>query len=532
MGARTVIEGPALAAAVPPLNLPDFIRAGARQRPGQVALLDGDTGVQLTYGELDHAIGRCAAGWAACGLRPGDVLLMFAPNSPDWPVAAFGAMAAGGVVSGANPGYGAADLARQLRDCGARFVFTAPVLLATVREAVAGIDDVRIVLTGDAAGCIGFAGLLACDDAEPAGCAAPDALAALPYSSGTTGMPKGVMLSHRALVTNIRQYTQVWPTPAGAVMLAFLPMFHITGFTIVTLCGLATGAKVVTLGRFEPASFLQAIATHRVSYLSTVPPVMQFLALHPLVDAHDLSSLEMVGCGAAPLGEALERKVAGRLECQVGQGFGMTESSGCITVNPPRRVRPGSSGCLLPGTQARVVDPASGADLPPGTPGELWFRGPQAFTGYWRQPAATQETLTADGWVRTGDLGVFDADGYLSITGRLKELIKVKGFQVAPAELEALLAGHPAVVDAAVIGRPDERAGELPVAYVVTRTLDDGSHAPERIQAWAGQHLADYKQLAEVVACAAIPKSAAGKILRQTLRAQDAQRMAQKDVRA
>ena len=266
--------------------------------------------------------------------------------------------------------------------------------------------------------------------------------------------------------------------------------------------------------------FLKAIATYRVSRLGVVPPVMQFLAMHPMVDAHDVSSLEIIGCGAAPLGAALEQKVAERLKCKVMQGFGMTESSGCVAVTNPDRIRLGTSGQLLPGTQARIVDPETGADVARGQPGELWFRGPQAFKGYLNQPQATAATITADGWVRTGDIGTIDADGYLTITDRLKELIKVKGFQVAPAELEALLFTHPNVADAAVIGRPDDRAGELPVAYVVAR----GALEPEALRAWLAERVVAYKQLGDVVLCEAIPKTAAGKILRRVLRTTDAAR--------
>ena len=234
----------------------------------------------------------------------------------------------------------------------------------------------------------------------------------------------------------------------------------------------------------------------------------------------DLSSIELIGCGAAPLGMVLEKKVAERLKCKVMQGFGMTESSGCVAVTNPEHIRAGTSGQLLPGTQARLVDPASGADAEPGQPGELWFRGPQAFKGYLNQPQATAATITPDGWVRTGDIGTIDADGYLTITDRLKELIKVKGFQVAPAELEALLFTHPAVADAAVIGRPDDRAGELPVAYVVAR----GSLSAAELKAWVAERVVAYKQLGDVVLCEAIPKTAAGKILRRVLRQQDAER--------
>ncbi len=515
-----IIEGPALAVDIPALTVPQFIRERARQRPDAVALVDAASGREVRYGALDQQIGRCAAGLAALGFKPGDVLLMFAPNLPEWPIAALGAMAAGGVVSGANPMYGVADLAHQLRDAGARFVFTIPPLLATAREALAGVGGARVILLGDVEGTLSFASLLASTGPEPRVAQDPDALAALPYSSGTTGLAKGVVLTHRSIVANICQYNQAYAVTEGVVTLAFLPMFHIFGFTVVTLCGLAAGAKIVTVPRFEPEPFLKAIASYRVSRLGVVPPVMQFLALHPLVDAHDLSSLQLIGCGAAPLSAALEQKVAERLNCKVMQGFGMTESSGCVAVTHPDRIRAGTSGQLLPGTQARVVDPETGADVARGQPGELWFRGPQAFKGYRNQPDATAATITGDGWVRTGDIATIDADGYLSITDRLKELIKVKGFQVAPAELEALLLTHPAVADAAVIGRGDERAGELPVAYVVAR----GAVSADEIKAWVGARVVAYKQLGAVVLCEAIPKSAAGKILRRVLRTQDAER--------
>ena len=521
-----IVEGPALDAPIPRVSLPQFIRERARLRPAAVALVEAASGREYRYGMLDHLIGRCAAGLAAQGFKPGDVLLMFAPNLPEWPIAALGAFAAGGVVSGANPMYGADDLAHQMRDAGARFVFTVPAFLATVRDAAAQAGGAKVIVLGkggnerESEGDVSFAALLACTDPEPTPVITPDTVAALPYSSGTTGVAKGVVLTHGTIVANICQYNQAYALTEGMVTLAFLPMFHIFGFTVVTLCGLAAGSKIITVPRFEPEPFLKAIATYRVSRLGVVPPVMQFLALHPLIDVFDLSSIELIGCGAAPLGMVLEKKVAERLKCKVMQGFGMTESSGCVAVTNPDRIRAGTSGQLLPGTQARLVDPASGADAEPGQPGELWFRGPQAFKGYLNQPQATAATITPDGWVRTGDIGTIDADGYLTITDRLKELIKVKGFQVAPAELEALLFIHPAVADAAVIGRPDDRAGELPVAYVVAR----GALSAAELKAWVAERVVAYKQLGDVVLCEAIPKTAAGKILRRVLRQQDAER--------
>jgi acyl-CoA synthetase (AMP-forming)/AMP-acid ligase II len=512
-------EGPPLAD-IPEVTIPHLVRERARQHPERPALVDASSGHGYTYGELDYSIGRCAAGLSALGLKPGDTLLIFMPNSPEWAIAALGAMAAGLVVSGANPMYNADDLAYQLRDAGARVVLTIPRLLATVREAAAAAGCETVIVVGEADGGVSFASLLACSAAEPLVAADLDALAALPYSSGTTGLPKAVMLTHRNIVANIRQIAQAHDPPPDAVMLAYLPMFHIYGLSVLLLYGLAMGAHLVTLPRFEPEIFLQALQRYRVTHLNVVPPILQFLALHPLVESYDLSALQSVTCGAAPLGSPMERRAAERLKCVVAQGFGMTESSGVVAVSYPAKSRVGASGQMLPGTQARVVDPESGADLERGATGELWFRGPQGFQGYLNRPAETAATITPDGWIRTGDIGHIDADGYLYITDRLKELIKVKGFQVPPAELESLLVTHPLGTDAAVIGRPDERKGETPVAYVVAR----GALDSEVLKAWVAERVVDYKQLGDVVLCDSIPKTASGKILRRVLRALDAER--------
>jgi acyl-CoA synthetase (AMP-forming)/AMP-acid ligase II len=515
-----IIEGPKLTAAIPAVTVPQLVRDQARRNPGARALIDGPSGRIYTYGELDHSIGRFAAGLAANGFRPGDTLLMFAPNLPEWPIAALGAMAAGGVVSGANPMYNAADLAHQMRDSNARFVFTVPSFLATVREAAAAAGCEKVIVPGWAEGALEFGSLLACTDPEPVVVCDPDSLAALPYSSGTTGLAKGVMLTHRNIVANIQQSLATMQQPGPKTLLAYLPMFHIYGLTVITVCGLSIGATLVTLPRFEPESFLKALHDHRVALLHTVPPVLQFMAFHPLVDEHDLSSLKRIICGAAPLGGEMERIAAERLRCEVAQGFGMTESAGVVAASYPARGRRGASGQMLPGTEGRVVDADTGIDVDRGSRGEIWFRGPQAFKGYLNRPEETAATITADGWIRTGDIGHIDEEGYLYITDRLKELIKVKGFQVPPAELESLLMTHPSVADAAVIGRPDDRTGETPVAYVKTHCALD----PEELKSWIAARVVEYKRLGDIVLCDAIPKTASGKILRRTLRAQDAER--------
>jgi acyl-CoA synthetase (AMP-forming)/AMP-acid ligase II len=516
----TVVEGEALTARVPLLTLPQLVRRNARRYGEKTAIVDAPTERRYSYAELDRLIGRFAAGLAARGFRSGDVLLLYTPNQPEWLIAALGAMSMGGVVSGANSQYGAAELEHQLREVRARFVLTTSALLPTVNGAIAKLSGLTVLLTDEAPGTVSFASIIGSPAPEPAAPADVEARAALPFSSGTSGLPKGVILTHRSLIANLLQCHQVLQMPPDLVWLAYLPMFHIYGFAFA-LHGLVIGGTLVTLPRFEPQPFLAAIQRYRVTNLSVVPPVLQFLAMHPLVDSYDMSSLVHVGCGAAPLGSDLERRACERLNCPVEQGFGMTEASAVISMTYPGRARAGSCGQLLPGTQARVVDPMTRADVGRGVAGEIWFRGPQAFQGYLNNPQITSRTITPEGWVRTGDVGYFDADGYLFITDRLKELIKVKGFQVAPAELEALLLTHPAVLDAAVIGRPDERSGELPVAFVVAREPIDGA----ALKDWVARRVIDYKHLCEIVFCEAIPKSPSGKILRRVLRAQDAQRV-------
>ncbi len=412
----------------------------------------------------------------------------------------------------------------QLRDAKARFIFTVPALLDCVRQASAQ-SDCKTLLLGDDPQALSFAALSACTGPQPVLGGDIHALAALPYSSGTTGLPKGVMLTHANLVANICQTLQAGPAQETQVGLAILPMFHIYGFSVSTLGSLARGATLVILPRFEPTSFLHAIQTYRVTRLNLVPPLVQFLAKSPLVDDYDLSSIEHMSSGAAPLSAALAQLASERLHCAIGQGLGMTESSGVIATSYLGRIRAVACGQLLPATQARIVDPGTDDDLAPGQPGEVWFRGPQAFVGYFGQPDASAAAITPDGWVRTGDVGYFDDDGFLFITDRIKELIKVKGFQVAPAELEALLFNHPAVADVAVIGRADERSGEVPIAYVVAR----GAFDPEDIMAWLAQRVPDYKQLGAVLRCEAIPRTASGKILRRALRQQDSQRASGSD---
>ena len=512
----------------PPVELPettlhDLILGGARDRAEAVALVDAISGESLTYGTLADRVGRVASALVDRGLAKGDVVAVVSANCLDYPVATLGVMAAGGVVSGVNPTYTGGELTHQLNDAGATRVIVGEMFLPSVQAIVDDTSVTEIIVFGEADGTVPFASLVDHDLPAVSVAVAADDLAALPYSSGTTGRSKGVRLTHRNLVANLRQCNDMFKLSTDDTVMAFLPMFHIMGFAIVTMGALDSGATIVTIPTFEPTLFCQTIQDHRVTKLYVVPPVVNFLAGHPMVDQFDLSSVKVLGSGAAPLGADMEAAAAARLDCLVGQGYGMTEVAGAATM--PREVgsgeydlRAGSSGQLVPGMEALVIDPESGASLGPHETGELWVRGPNCFDGYLNNDEATAATIDADGWLHTGDLCHFDDDGFLFVTDRLKELIKVKGFQVAPAELEALLLTHPNVGDVAVVGRPDDRSGEVPVAHIVPW----GELDVDELRAWMDERVAEYKRLADIVIAEAIPKNPSGKILRRELRSTEA----------
>jgi acyl-CoA synthetase (AMP-forming)/AMP-acid ligase II len=502
---------------VPGLSLPEILQATAAGQAERPAVIDADTGRTLRYGELAEAARRVAAGLAARGLRPGDVFAILLPNSPEWLLACYGAMAAGGVVTGINPLYTPGEIATQLADADARFVLTAPPFLPAARAAAESAGGrARIVVLGSAPDdTIPFTALLA-EAGPPLEPADPDALALLPYSSGTTGLAKGVMLTHRACLTNVMQMLAAMPVTPDDRILAVAPFFHAVGLIVLAGRALFGGATLVTLPRFDVTGFLAALQEHRITQTVVVPPIVLAMAKHPAVDQYDLSSLEWIGCGAAPLGPELQQAAADRIGCPVGQGYGMTEATAGITLWPAATpVVPGSSGRLLPGIRARITDPGTGADRSPGETGELWVRTPAVMTGYLANPGATAATIDEDGWLHTGDIARFDAAGNLFIVDRVKELIKVKGFQVAPAELEAILRSHPAVADAAVVGVPDERAGERPKAYVVPA----GQVTAGQLIEYVAARVAPHKRICEVAFIDAIPTSPSGKTLRRLLAA-------------
>ena len=512
-----IYRGPEPDVEIPDVDVTAYVLEHAAERAGKPALVDGPSGRTMSYGDLVESVRALAAGLAARGFGKGDVLAVYIPNLPEYAVVFHGVAAAGGRCTTMNPLYTAGELAHQLEDSGARFMVTAGPMLATAREAAerSGVDELFVV--GQADGATPFTALLG-DPAE-----APEVeidpaedLAVLPYSSGTTGLPKGVMLTHRNLVANLAQNEAVFPIAQDDTVIGVLPFFHIYGMVVIMNLGLRSGATIVTMPRFELDQFLELIERHRVTRAYVVPPIALALAKHPAVEGRDLSSLDTIMSGAAPLGGELAEQVAARLGCTVVQGYGLTETSPVThVIRPHGENRPGSIGQALPSTECRLVDPDTGADVEAGERGELWIRGPQVMKGYLNNEEATRNTIDADGWLHTGDVATVDEEGYFSIVDRLKELIKYKGFQVAPAELEALLITHPEVQDVAVVGVPDEECGEVPKAFVVPagEAVDE-----QALIDWCGERVAPQKKVRLVEALDAIPKSPSGKILRRELR--------------
>ncbi|MGQ0800058.1 MAG: AMP-binding protein [Pseudomarimonas sp.] len=508
---------------IPAISIGEYVFGEWGARGTRLALIDGSSGRSLTFAELAAAVARFAGGLAALGIGPGKTVAVMAPNLPEYAIVFHGVTATGACLTTLNPASTHSEVRHQLLDSGACMLVTVPTVLAVARAACQGTalrTTVVIGATGQVEMTAGneeldFADLLRAPPLSPRDID-PDSIAVLPYSSGTTGLPKGVMLSHRNLVANLVQMEHHLGLGDDEVMVAVLPFFHIYGMQVILNDGLRRGSTLVTMPRFDLAQFLGLVQQYRATRLLLVPPIILALAKHPLVADFDLSSVRSILSGAAPLGAELSRAATQRLGIPVVQGYGMTEMSPVSHACRFDAPRDGLIGILIANAEARVVDPVSGEDLGVDADGELWIRGPMVMQGYHANPAASADTLDADGWLHTGDVGHVDADGYWYLVDRLKELIKVSAFQVAPARLEALLLDHPAVADAAVIGVADEVCGEIPKAFVVLRP---GAHvAAEDLQQHIAAQVATYERIRLVEFVDAIPKSPSGKILRRLLR--------------
>ncbi|PRB07524.1 AMP-binding protein [Microbacterium sp. MYb64] len=494
---------------------------------GRVALIDAASGAETTYGSLRAQVDAFAGALAARRAGIGTVVAMLCPNIPAFAAVFHGSLRAGTTVTTLNSLYTAEEIEKQLTDAGATWLITVGRLLPQAEAAAArcGIPPERLIVIDGAAGHPDLGSLLSENAAPPVIAIDPAThVAVLPYSSGTTGAPKGVMLSHRNLVANVEQ-CQVGTALAGADrLLAVLPFFHIYGMTVLLNLALRRRATLVTMPKFDLVEFLTSIQRHGCTYLCVAPPIAVALAKHPIVDEFDLSTVRTVFSGAAPLDGETAGLVGRRIDARVYQGYGMSELSPASHTIPSdsEGVPVSSVGYALPNVVCKLVDIDTGEEITEfeadglTRPGELWVKGPNVMLGYLNRPDATAETIDADGFLHTGDVATYSGEGWFSIVDRVKELIKYKGYQIAPAELEALLLRHPGVLDAAVVGVLDDDKQEIPKAFVVA--APGAGLTVEEVMSFVAGNVAPHKKVRRVEFIDSIPKSSAGKILRKDLR--------------
>lgn len=501
---------------IPLTDLTSVVLGRAQELGEKAALIDGTTGRRLSFNQLSQQVRQFAAGLDQRGFKKGDVFAIFMPNVPEYAVVFLGVAAVGGINTTVNSLYSTNDLVHQLNDSGARFLLTIPQFLDRALPAAKKCNIEEVFVLGEADELTPFSELLRNDGNAPQVIIDPKTdLVALPYSSGTTGLSKGVMLTHHNLVANMVLSAESNPIDERDNLLGVLPFFHIYGMVLILNLSIYRGATLVTMPRFDLEQFLQIVQDFKISCLSLVPPLLLALAKQPIVDNYDLSSIRIIGCGAAPLGADLELACAQRLDCTVYQGYGLTEVAGACHIISAEQAqdKSGSVGPVLPNTLSKIIDTESGSELGINQRGEVLISGPHVMTGYLNNEAATANTIDADGWFHSGDIGYADEDGYFYIVDRLKELIKYKAYQVAPAELEAVLLSHSAIADAAVIPSPDEAAGEIPMAFVVLQE----EISPQEIMKFVADQVAPYKKIRKLEIVDEIPKSASGKILRRVL---------------
>ncbi|CAL5199342.1 unnamed protein product [Lathyrus oleraceus] len=520
-----------------PTHLPlhSYLFQNLSQFHDRPCLINGDTGETFSYSDVHLTVRKIASGLNTIGINQGDVVMIVLRNSPQFALTFLGASYRGTAITTANPFYTSSELAKQATATKTKLIVTQSAYVNKIKE-FAKINNIKIVCIDDSSspssseekdGVVDFFVLTNADENEaPEVKINPNDVVALPFSSGTSGLPKGVMLTHENLVTTIAQLVDGENphqyTNSEDVLLCVLPMFHIYALNSILLCGIRAGAAVLIVEKFEIKTVLELIEKYKVTVVSFVPPIVLALVKSGESHRYDLSSIRVMITGAAPMGMELEQAVKDRMpQTVLGQGYGMTEA-GPLSISlafakEPFKTKPGACGTVVRNAEMKIVDTETGVSLPRNKAGEICIRGTKVMKGYLNDLEATKKTIDKDGWLHTGDIGFVDNDDELFIVDRLKELIKYKGFQVAPAELEALLIAHPNISEAAVVPLKDEVAGEIPVAFVVR---SNGSKISEdEIKQYVSQQVVFYKRINRVYFTDAIPKAASGKILRKELTA-------------
>ncbi|KAL2503913.1 4-coumarate--CoA ligase-like 5 [Abeliophyllum distichum] len=506
------------------LDVTTFI--SSRSHRGKIAFIDASTGRQLSFSDVWRAVDAVATCLSAdMNIHKNDVVLLLSPNSIYFPIVCLAVMSLGAIITTTNPLNTSREIAKQISDSKPVLAFTIPQLLPKLADSKLPIvlldsansypSKLKIVNT-----------IVEMMKREPSQSqikerVSQDDTASLLYSSGTTGVSKGVVSSHRNLIAMVQTIVSRFKLDEeNQTFICTVPMFHIYGLAAFATGLLAAGSTIVILSKFEMDEMLMAIQKYSATYLPLVPPILVALVNNAaaIKKKYDLRSLHSVLSGGAPLSrEVIEGFVEKYPNVTILQGYGLTESTsiGASTDSLEESRRYGTAGILSPSMEAKIVDPESGEALPVNRTGELWLRGPSIMKGYFSNEEATASTLNSEGWLRTGDLCYVDEDGFIFVVDRLKELIKYKGYQVPPAELEALLLSHPEIADAAVIPFPDEEVGQFPMAYVVRKT--GTSISESAVMDFIAKQVAPYKRIRRVAFTASIPKNPSGKILRKDL---------------